>query len=48
MEGRNRYADLESRLVDTVGEREGGMNRDSSIDIYTLPCEIDGQWEAAL
>ena len=24
--------------MDTVGEGEGGMNGESSIDIYTLPC----------
>ena len=24
------------RLVDTGGKREGGMNRESSIEIYTL------------
>ena len=26
------------RLVDPVGEGEGGMNRKNSIDIYTLSC----------
>ena len=26
------------RLVDLVGEGEGGMNRKNSIDIYTLSC----------
>ena len=24
--------------MDTAREREDGMNRESSIDIYTLPC----------
>ena len=35
---------VESRLVDTVGEGEGGKNWESSIDIYTLSCvkQIDG------
>ena len=27
-----------SRLVDTMGEGEGGTNQGSSTDIYTLPC----------
>ena len=29
---------VESRLVDTVGEDEGGKKWESSIDIYTLSC----------
>ena len=32
---RNGDTDVENRLVDTTGEREGGMNGKSSIDIYT-------------
>ena len=36
LQGRNRDADVVNGLVDTVGEGEGGMNRNSSIDIYTL------------
>ena len=35
--GRNRDADVQNRLVDTVREGEGGMNWESSIDTYTLP-----------
>ena len=31
-------ADVENRLVDTVGNRESGMNGESSIYIYTLKC----------
>ena len=27
---------VENRFVDTAGEGEGGANRESSIDIYTL------------
>ena len=38
LQGRNGDADVESGLVDVAGEREGWMNRESSIDIYTLPC----------
>ena len=29
---------VEKGLVDTVGEDEGGMNWESTIDIYTLSC----------
>ena len=31
----DRVADLENRLKDTVGEREGGANWESSVDLYT-------------
>ena len=34
----NRDADIQNRLVDTVGEGEGEVNWESSTDIYTLPC----------
>ena len=37
MQGRNRDADIEKRLVDTVGEGEGGMNWECSIKTYILP-----------
>ena len=30
----NGDADIEKRLVDTVGEEEGGMNLESSIETY--------------
>ena len=36
-QGRNRDADIENRLVGTVGEGEGGTNWESSIETYTLP-----------
>ena len=29
-------ADAENRLVDTVGEGEGGMNGESSVETYIL------------
>ena len=31
-------ADIEDGLVDTVGKGKCGMNRESSIKIYILPC----------
>ena len=36
MQRRNGDADVENRLVDTVGERESGTNEESSIKMYTL------------
>ena len=38
MQGRNTDTNIENRHVDTVGEREGGTNWESSIEIYTLSC----------
>ena len=39
LQGRNRDADVENRLVDMViGRGESGTNWGSSIDMYTLPC----------
>ena len=39
MHGRNRDTDVESGLVDTVGEGKGEMNEESSIDIYTAAAK---------
>ena len=33
----NGDSDIENGLVNTVGNGESGTNRESSIDIYTLP-----------
>ena len=33
----NGDADMENRLVDTVWEREGGINWESSVETRTLP-----------
>ena len=30
--------DVESGLVDTVGDGVGGKNWESSVDIYRVPC----------
>ena len=38
MQGKNRDSDIENGLVDTVGEGERGVNGESSVDIYILPC----------
>ena len=53
-QGSNGYADTENRLVDTVGEREGGTNWESSMETYiyvcvcVCVCKIDSQWEFAV
>ena len=38
LQGRYEDADIENGLVDTMGKGESGMNGESSINIYTLPC----------
>ena len=38
LQGGNTDTDVVNGLVDVAGEGEGGMNWESSIDIYTLPC----------
>ena len=38
MQGRNRDAAVGNRLVDTVGEGEGGTTWEIRIDPYILPC----------
>ena len=42
---RNRHRE---RLVDTVGEREGGTNWESSMETYITIGKIDSQWEFAV
>ena len=47
--GRSRDTDIKNRLVDRVGEGQGRMNRESSIEKYTLPdAKLDSQWEFAV
>ena len=41
-------ADIEIRLMDMVGEGEGGMNWESNIETYITICKIDSQWEFAV
>ena len=38
MLGKNRDVDIQNRLMDTVGEGEGGMNWESSMEMHTLSC----------
>ena len=37
MQGGNGDTNIEKRLVDPVGEGEGGKNGESSMETYTLP-----------
>ena len=42
-------ADIEYRLADTLGEREGGTNWKSSIETYALPyVKLNSQWKFAV
>ena len=49
LRGRNGGTDVENGLVYTMGEGEGGIKWESSINTYTLPCvKTDSYWEAAV
>ena len=48
MEGNNGDVGIENRLVDTVGEGEGGMNRENSIETHITMYKIDSQWECVV
>ena len=37
MQGSKRDTDIKNRLLDTMGEGEGGMTGESSIETYILP-----------
>ena len=37
MQGSKGYMDVKNRLLDSVGEGEGGMIWENSIETYTLP-----------
>ena len=43
MQNRKRDSDVQNRLLDSVGEGEGGMFRENSIDKYTIKGETDHQ-----
>ena len=38
-----RDTDVKNRLLDSVGEHEGGMIWEDSIETYIIICEIDRQ-----
>ena len=37
MQGSKRDTDIKNRLLDTMGEGEGGMTGESSLETYTSP-----------
>ena len=47
-QGSNGDAVIGNRLVDTVGEGEGGMNWETSMETYIPICKIDTKWEFAV
>ena len=48
LQGRNRDRDGENRLVDTVGEGEGGQIERVAWHVHATMCEIDSDWEAVM
>ena len=45
MQDSKRDIDIKNRLLDSVGEGEGGMTWENSIETYIPICEIDDQYE---
>ena len=43
MQNRKRDTDVQNRILDSVGEGEGGMILENSIETYITLCEIDCQ-----
>ena len=43
MQDSKRDTDIKNRLLDFVGEGEGGMISEKSIETYITICEIDHQ-----
>ena len=53
MRDNKRDTDVKNRLLDSVGEGEGGMIWENSTERYIITCEIDDQsrfdaWDGAL
>ena len=53
MQDSKRDTDIKNRFLDSVGEDEGGMIWENSIEMYITICEIDDQskfdaWNRAL
>ena len=48
LQGRNRDAAIEKRPVDTVREREGGINWEQRGNIHIALWKTDSQWEFAV
>ena len=43
MQNRKRDTDIQNRILDSVGEGEGGMFRENSIKTYIIKGETDHQ-----
>ena len=43
MQDSKRDTDVKNRLLDSVGEGEGGVTWENSIEMYIPICEIDDQ-----
>ena len=48
LQGSNGDTDIQNRLVDTVGEGEGGMNWEQYGNIYITICKTASQWKFAV
>ena len=46
MQNRKRYTDVQNRLLDSVGEGEGGMFRKNSMYIIYSETDPQSSWEA--
>ena len=43
MQNRKRDTDIKNRLLDSVGEGEGGMIWENGIETYIIICEMNRQ-----
>ena len=48
MQGISGDTDIENRLVGTVGEGEGGMKWENSIETEFIAWKMNSQWELAV
>ena len=48
LQGSNGDADTGNRLVDTLGEGEGGVNGEQRGSVYMTVCKTDNQWAFAV
>ena len=46
MQNRKRDTDVQNRLLDSVGEGEGGMFRESSMNIIYSETDNQPRWDA--
>ena len=46
MQNRKRHRDVQNRLLDSVGEGEGGMFRENSMYIIYSETDLQPRWDA--